>query len=203
MKFQKLAIALAVAGTFAVGTAQAQQQSPWYVGGGIGQSNYDFHNEWNDSTQTSRDDKDTGYKAFVGYRLSQRWGVELGYAKLGDFNSNYSDLNTKTEATSWTLAATGAFPINAQFSLLGRLGVARNTAEFSETEIPGGASASAKKTKTGLFWGLGAQYNYSQKIALRLDYDNYGKFGEAFVDDRITTGRAKADMWSLNVVVGF
>lgn len=201
MNFKKIALAAMVAGTF-VGTAQAQQASPWYVGGGIGQSKYDFDSEWNDPSQTSRDDKDSGFKAFVGYRFTPQWGVELGYAKLGDFVSNYTDLNTETEATSWSLAATGTFPLTGQFSLLGRLGVTRNTADLSEAEVPGPGSASFKKTKTGLLWGLGAQYHFSPRIAARLDYDNYGKFGNSF-DEDASTGRAKADMFSLNVVVGF
>jgi hypothetical protein len=35
-------------------------------------------------------------------------------------------------------------------------------------------------------------------LSVRLDYDNFGKFG-----DEAETGRAKVGMWSINAVVRF
>ena len=209
-------LAVATASFIAIPSAYAQQPtSGWYLGGGIGKSNFELETADFDiaGTTQTRDESDTGWKLFAGYQFTQHFGAEVMYARLGEASAGYSvgaagSARVDYEASSWALAATARYPFRA-FSLLGRLGAAKNEAELTVGSVGGplgaaltaaglGAGTSASKTRSSLYWGLGAQFDVARNFSVRLDYDNFGKFGNE--DD---TGRAKADLWTVNAVVRF
>src|SRR5207237_577858 len=91
------------------------------------------------------------------------------------------------KASSFGLAATARYPIG-RFSLLGRLGAARNEAKLQMGSASGALGTalaaagmppgtSSKKDKNSLIFGLGAQYDFAGNFGVRLDYDNFGNFG--------------------------
>ena len=95
------------------------------------------------------------------------------------------------------------------FSAVGRLGIAWNTAERSAltgggfTTIP--PIPAASKHRFGLLWGVGGSYDFTPALSLRLEYEDYGKFGEAAGNTGFiqTTGRATIHMYSLNFLARF
>jgi OOP family OmpA-OmpF porin len=160
-------IAVAVAAMMLSSLAFAQQG---YVGIGAGESSTDVG---------SGHSRDTAYKAYVGYDFNRNWGMEAAYVDLGKPNYPLGD----ARETAWYLAGKGTLPISNQFDLFAKLGATRN-----KRDLFGDSS------RTDLLAGVGAEYNFNKQVGLRLEYEDFGKFG----DDGII-GRSRANMWSLSV----
>jgi OmpA-OmpF porin, OOP family len=162
-------------------------------------------------SQTSKDETDTVYKFFVGYQLFKYFGLELGYTDFGKFAYNFTSPTGAPgkmtyKANSTALSAIGAIPLMRDFSLTGRVGVTSNRARRSAFEgftvIP--PAPEATNRKTSLTWGAGIQYDFSSALAMRLEYEDYGKFGKVvstFGSEE--TGRATIHMYSLNFIARF
>src|ERR1035437_1007339 len=138
---KKLLMAAAISAVFLAGSASAQT----YLGAGAGASR-------TDSSETS-------WKLYGGFQFNPTWGVELGYTDLGHYrNSNIE---------SWSLAGTGTMPLNADWSLLGKLGGDSNRPRFA-----GGSNHS------NLLVGLGVGYSLTKNVGLRLEYEDFGKLSK-------------------------
>jgi OOP family OmpA-OmpF porin len=72
------------------------------------------------------------------------------------------------------VAGTATLPINTSFSVFGKLGFSRNSARY---EALGGYNAG---TKTSPMIGFGANYNITPQIAVRVEYEDFGKFSSDF-----------------------
>ena len=122
--------------------ASAPTAAQMYVGAGVG---------------ASRTDTDeTSYKLYGGYQFNPTWGAELAYNDLG----RYRNANIE----SWTLAGVGTLPLGAQWSLLGKLGLAANRTRFAGTT-----------NYKDLLVGVGVGYSFSKQFGLRLEYEDFGK----------------------------
>lgn len=160
----------------------------------------------------SVDDTDTTWNIGVGYRINRNFAVELGYANLGEYNVSYrtslaggvSD-STDYEVSAWKLAAVGMLPLAHGFSIIGKLGFARTEAqaEFRFTASGIDESDRAKEARNGVFWGVGAQYDFNAKVGVRAEYENYGKVGEKFTDAGNEPGEAKISTFNVNLVYSF
>jgi OOP family OmpA-OmpF porin len=95
---------------------------------------------------------DTGWKIFGGYRFNQNIAAELGYGLLFDKGG--------VELTSLEAVAVGMFPLANQFSIIGKLGFAMLEAD------PGG-------DETELTYGIGAQYDVTRNLGVRLQWQRY------------------------------
>lgn len=157
--------AMAATGAHAQNTTRGTAQpSPWSLGASIGQSDAKMPNSVGDSS-------DTSYKAFGGYQFSPNWGAEVGYNHLGkDFAMTVPGGVATGKLTNWYGAAVGTLPLGSGFSLLGKLGLARNEADFS---------GAGKDTRTGLMMGVGAEYAITPALSARLEYEDYGKFSDS------------------------
>jgi OOP family OmpA-OmpF porin len=212
----------------ATGTVQAQQQAfrpHFFAGGGVGWGMADFDSsDFSPSAAAAAirtipgmpagggltgnsDDSSVAWKLFGGYQFLPWLAVEASYANLGEFTYDYfgtgtwalGGANVKYKVSSWNLAAVGILPLG-QFGLYGKLGAAFTNAKLDFTiSVPGAsASASERKSKTNLLWGLGARYDFHQNWAGQLEYENYGTVG-----NEDNTGRVKASAVYLNVMYKF
>ncbi len=166
---KKLIIAvIAVAST--MGIAQAQTG---YVGAGIVSADH----KYNIGGATGLDGD--GYKAsgklFGGVDINQTFAVEAGYAHFGSADANYSIAgvpgSVSSKGHSLYVAGKATMPVNEQFSLFGKLGVARNKYELNSAT----AAYNFDDSKTEAYGALGAQYNLSKQVALSLEVEHYGK----------------------------
>jgi OOP family OmpA-OmpF porin len=214
-----------LAGAFllaAGGAAAADVDSGFYGGLGIGKSKAKLKAEdfslRTAGIQENRDEVDTAYKFFGGYQFSQYIGAEASYTDFGKFAYIYNatpiglgEARVNYKATSWAVSSLGRIPLGqSRFSLTGRLGVAYNKAERSA--LTGGgfstspAIPSATKRSVGLLWGAGGQYDFTPALSLRLEYEDYGKFGQSQSNTAVfpqQTGRATIHMYSLNFIARF
>lgn len=167
--------------------AQAQGS---YAGINIGRATNDPGNAG--AALVSRDETNTGFKMYGGIGFTKNWGAEVGYAGLGKVNNMYrfgaTDTSLNYDTKSLYVAGTGTLPLNDQFSLFAKLGVAGN-------RTSGGVSGPGLRfrgdsNKGSAMGGIGATYNFSKNLGLALEYEDFGK-----VDD----GDAKARMWSVGM----
>lgn len=145
---KKIAIA-AVLSAFVAAPVLAENA---YVGLSAGQNKMDV----------SGAKSSTAFSIFGGYSFNEYIAGELAYADFGSADTDTAGVSIKGNAMS--IAAVGSWPLPNAFSLYARLGYASSKAEQT-----GGTS----ETKDDLTYGIGAQYDATRNVGLRLGYDNY------------------------------
>lgn len=103
----------------------------------------------------------TAIGALGGYNFNQNFAAELAYTDFGS-KSYVGVPNVKSSAVS--LSGVGSYPINEQFSVFAKLGVASTSMS---------ATGSPTTSKSDLTYGVGAQLNVNKQIGIRLGYDVY------------------------------
>lgn len=194
---------------FSVSPAASAQ---WYLGGGAGQSSTRFNTTdfglGSALVSESQDKSKTAYKIFAGYDFTRNWAIEGAYSNLGKPRYKYSGVGalagTAGQAdfreSAWSIAAKGALPLNEQFNVFGKLGLASDKAKATGSSNSAALNALAgfpitvSKTRGSGLFGLGGELNVAKNVGIRLEYEDYGKFGDAN-----NTGRTKASMWSLGL----
>jgi OOP family OmpA-OmpF porin len=174
MKTRKLAAAslLAIAGALAASQASAQP----YLGGSIGQSDVDDEITTGLITSGSVDGKDTAFKIFGGYMFNRNFGVEGAYVDLGEVSYSGSFggapvTGGKVEINGFNVSAVGAFPVNEQFSVFGKIGLFIWDADASDTT--GGVPFSASADGTDLSFGVGVNYSFTRNLGVRAEWEMF------------------------------
>ncbi|STR18761.1 Outer membrane protein II [Janthinobacterium lividum] len=183
--------------------------SAWYIGAGVGQSRATIDEPRlraslaaNGETVTgfSKDQRDTGYKLFVGRQLNQYFAVEAGYFDLGkfDFKSTTSGngvLNGQAAFRGVNLDLLGQLPLSQRLSLLGRVGMhyTKTNTEFSGNRLLGSTNTHASERKLNAKVGLGLEYKFSEALALRGEVERYR------LNDAVGN-RGDADLYSVSLV---
>ncbi len=111
---------------------------------------------------------------FGGFQFNQNVALEVGYTDFGTVAGGL------IKFTGFDVAAVGTLPINQQFSLFGRLGMASVKEDFSLA----GLSAS----RTAPTFGIGGQFNVNQQFGIRLAYDRYA-FGDGTIFNQGNIGQ--------------
>lgn len=201
-------------------TANAQ----WFGGISAGQSKSKLNsNDWdaNDSTTWSGSSNNvdkTAWKIFGGYEYNKNLAVELGYAHFGSPSKKITGIGVRTgdliSATAkeyaWYLAGKATLPINEQFGIFGKLGATWNKSKLNVVSNDAAINAfkgwpyDETKTRTSVLYGVGAEYNFNKQAGIRLEYENFGRFGNRLSSPPPEgTGRTKVDMWSLGLAYKF
>jgi OOP family OmpA-OmpF porin len=161
----------AAAMAVSAGAMAQQADTGLYVGAMIGQSDLEI-------------DKDTAWKASIGYQINRTFAVEAGYTNLGEVSETVAGVTAEAEATAWEVIGLAKFPVANQLSLYGLVGIA-----MAEVEARVGG-VSADDDSTELTFGFGAQYDFSRNMGVRAQWQRYG------ADDDI-------DVISVGLVVKF
>ena len=150
-----------------------------YVGGSLGTPNYS--NSINGIGGGGGGDG-TGLKLYGGDQLTPNFAVEGGLFSLGRSSDSMGTVKTR----GVYLDGVGSYMFMPKWSVLGSLGVAQ--ARFTTTQ--GNDSSPALKL------GVGLQYDLSQQVALRLQFDRY-HFSNAF------DAKPNVGAYTIGVKVGF
>lgn len=156
MKFSKFTSVFALAAMSALALASAPALAEgYYAGASLGQSKITVDGYTGSETMS-------GGKVFGGYTLNPNFSVELGYANLG--KKSYSAFNGTIKAYSVFGDIVGTLPLGANFDLLGRVGVASTHAS---------SSLAGSDNSTNVKLGVGVQYNFNPKMAVRAEWEQY------------------------------
>lgn len=187
---KKLLIAAAVASTFMATSAFAQG----YIGFGVGSSNSRGANSTVGAVSVTGGESSKGSaKIYGGFQFTPNWGLEAQYTDLGNRNYTVNNAgvvtNGNARSSQYSLAGTGTLPIAQSFALIGKLGVSANRANY-----PGSSN------KTSLMAGVGVSYSITPRLAVRLEYEDFGKFSD---NNGFGGGSIRANNTSLNLQYAF
>ncbi len=166
-----------------------------YLGASAGQSSADI----TCPAGTSCDDSDSAWKVYGGLEVNEYLSMEVGYIDLGKVG--YSGAKTGSRETNgMTLQLVGTYALNPSITLIGRGGM-----NILNTEV-NGTIAGTPNNNTGdtdIVWsaGLGAQYNFTQSLGLRMEWERYFKTGSPSLNGG--TGEADIDLLSAGLVFKF
>ena len=166
-----------------------------YLGASAGQATADI----SCPAGTSCDDKDTAWKVYGGLEVNEYISMEAGYVDLGKVG--YSGAKTGSRETKgMLLQLVGTYALNPSFTLIGRGGM-----NFLATDVNGTIAGTPNNnaSDTDVVWsaGLGAQYNFTQSVGLRMEWERYFKTGSPAANGG--TGEANVDLLSAGVVYKF
>lgn len=180
-----------------------------YIGAGIGQTRSytkaapviknlngqgGFVNSW------ATDEKDVGYKLFVGKQLSRYFAVEAGFFDLGNFNVQTRNnlggvVNAEQKYKGVNLDLIAQLPMSERFSVYGRAGMhyTKATTQFSGNRAVGLFAGEQSEKKLNPKFGVGLEYKLTEALALRAEAENHR------IDDALrSNGNTK--LYSMNLV---
>jgi OOP family OmpA-OmpF porin len=163
--------------------------SAWYVGGSLGQSRAAIDEQRIRRSLTANgaavssfdtDERDLGFKLFVGKQINQYFSVEAGYFDLGKFSvaattSGAGSFRGEAGFRGANLDLVGQLPLTQRLSLLGRAGMqyAHTKTSFSGNRLAAVTNPNASENKLGPKLGLGLEYKLSEALALRGEVERY------------------------------
>lgn len=202
-----IAAALAPAGALA---QQRAAGAGWYSGLSVGGSEIGMSDgvlpvTGATATSLSKDESSTGFKLFAGYRYNPNFALEGGYTDFGKFDARRNvtapvvgSMSRNTKVFGFHLDAVGILPLQGGFSLFGKLGalysVSKSSISTDGAIVPlATTSLNPKRSEWNPKVGLGAGYDFSNGLGLRLEYERVGNVGDT------GTGEGNIGMWSIGL----
>ncbi len=116
---------------------------------------------------------DPGVISFgAGYRFSPNIAAELGYTFFGDSKITSGSNWLTMKLSSLHPAVVGTLPVNDQFSVFGKFGLAINSEKYTSNLTLSTSSYSQNST----YFAFGGQYNLNQQLGMRVQYESFGDF---------------------------
>ena len=195
MKALILVSALAASGLALPAAAQ------WYAGGGLGVANGSLGGSSGALALAARDSRSTSFKLLGGYQFTPNWGLEMQFADLGRFG--YSACSGavcgsgNAALRQSSMAAVGSLPLSNNYYLMAKLGATRNQVHGGDFCAGAVCAGGVGGSRSDLISGIGLGYNFSPRVSLRLEYENFGKLvaGNGFA--------AKGDNWAATLRYSF
>lgn len=155
-----------IAAAFA--TPLAAQAENTYIGGSVGRAEQKL-----DVAGYSIKENTTGYKLVAGAEIAKNFGLEVGYADLREATiaGNGARLSSKPQVLY--VAGTATLPVNEQFSVFGKAGIATAHTEISASVRGFGTNGTDNQT-TGVI-GVGAAYHLTKNVSFVAEYEYFGK----------------------------
>lgn len=123
-----------------------------YIGANLGNAVYD-----------KADDSSAAFGVFGGLHLNEVLAIDVAWVNLGEA----SEGTYKTEVSVLQAALLGKLPVSTDFSLFGKVGLARWKYDLSSTSLSGSDDDIA------VYFGFGADYHISGRSAVRFGADFY------------------------------
>jgi len=132
------------------------------------------------STSINDDDRDFGFKLYGGYKFNKNFALEGGYFILGEFGftANTTPTGTYTGSGKFqglNLDLVGILPVSEKFSAFGRVGYIYTETKdtFSGTGAVTVTNPNPEKKEGNYKYGLGLQYDLTQALGLRVEWERY------------------------------
>ena len=123
-----------------------------------------------------------GWRVFGLYMFNDNFGIETGFSSLGEPDDNRIPADMEVETEGYDVYAVGYYPMSEKLGLIGKAGVATWD---TETEVGDDDSTEVRYTSTDLALSFGGQYDVSERIAIRGEYQWFGRPGCWRVDGAV------------------
>src|SRR5436190_15662552 len=157
------------------------QDAGWYGGLDLGASHL------SGLDLGSLDRSDTAWGFDLGYRVNRNFALEGAYTDLGKFHYSTDTVDGSYRANALSLAAVGILPLESNWSLYGKAGLAHTQAKLD-------APSDVSDKRNGLLVGAGAMYDINRNVYAKAGWDRYASIGSD-----ATTGKSDIDVFSLGV----
>jgi hypothetical protein len=157
------------------------QDSGLYALAGVGVVSLDSTSITTIGAQGTYEDRDTGFRAGIGLRVSDNMATEITVQSLGEFGV----AATKLEATAATLWLVGIAPMTESLGLQAKLGATVYDADVGALNETGG----------GLSFGVGANYRILRNLEITYEYERF--------QAKIFAGRSSFDVYSVGAKLHF
>lgn len=114
-------------------------------------------------------DHDTSFEFFGGYQFHKNFGLQAGYVVLNKLRIDSDPVFTIAPNTVY-LASTVSYPINKQFAITGKLGVASTRTTFNASKM----KTREFRNNTAVV-GFGLTYVLTPEITAVAEYENFGR----------------------------
>jgi hypothetical protein len=174
---------LALSGTWTA--ANAENDSGFYLGGGVGQFNVQIDDvDDTDDAVERLDDSDTSWKAFVGYRFNPYISLEAAYIDFGgpsdSLESSGSSGDYKIEMSGFAPYVIGTLPLGP-VELFGKVGYYFYDADLSvDLDDLGGDVFQSNSSEEDLLYGVGVGMTFFEHLHARLEYE---RIDSSVIDD--------------------
>lgn len=194
---QIIGLAGLIVATAGVSPLVLAQDSGWYIGASTGQTNAKDFCPSQIPVGSSCDDTSGAYSVFGGYQVIKYLGVEAGYTNLGDVKVSASGTTNTFKAKGAELLGVGTIPINSWLEVYGKVGVFFWDADRG---CAGTSCMFGSKSETGsdLTYGLGAKFNFSKYVGVRVQFQRYQDVG-----DKAPISGSDIDFLSVGIVFKF
>lgn len=160
----------------AISTPALSQETRWYLGGSIGQSQFDQDLALVTAlgaTGVTTEDSDTGFKIYGGYQFTRNWGIEVGYIDFGSTEvrgtAGGGSFRVNIDLTALTVAGVGTLPLNPNFSLFGKAGVYVWDAKAGSS----GTIVAAGNDGIDPMVGIGVLYNLNRNLGVQAEFEHF------------------------------
>ena len=191
MKLASVSRTLGILALTIIASPVVRAQDPgWYLGGNVGKTESKLEDDQlikgllsasaTPGVNTT-DNRNTGWKAFVGYRFNPYFSLEGGYFELGKFgftsaaSAPAGTLGGNVEVKGLNFDAVVNIPFTEKFSLFVRAGA--NYADTRDSLTGTGsfavANANPKKRDLNYKYGAGLQYDFTNSFGMRGEYERY------------------------------
>jgi opacity protein-like surface antigen len=172
-----LASALIALGfSFGSAVARADNNTGFYVGGGVGQFNIDIDGiDGIDEAVERLDDDDTAWQAFVGWRLNPYISLQAAYIDYGrpsdDFSTSGSSGNYRAKLSGFAPTVIGTVPLGP-VELSGKIGYYFYDLDV-QANIDRPLNPQFKSSDSGedLMYGVGLGLTLFERLNARLEYE--------------------------------
>ena len=192
-------------------TANAQEQSDWYIGASTGYTKASLATEkalagfkasGSSSAVVSSYDSDSVVTVFGGWRFTEYLALELGYGNLGEFEYEATGVPAsrqigQAKINGALVSLLGSVPMGEGIRGFARLGVANMSVEqhFSNPAL-GAAFANGKESGSKLSAGLGIELALSEDFSVRAAMERF-----ELAENRVTAKNINA--FSLGILFNF
>jgi len=190
MKSSRTSRTLGLAALVAITSPLAiAEDAGWYGGGSVGRAwaeiddrriTRELQAAGFATTSISKDERDTAFKLFSGYRFSKYFALEGGYFDLGEFGfvSTTVPAGTLSGATrirGLNVDAVAFLPFTEKLSAFGRGGLnhAETKTSFADTGLVTVLDPVSNKRASHYKFGVGLQYDFTQALAMRVEAERY------------------------------
>jgi OmpA-OmpF porin, OOP family len=159
------------------GVAHAGEESGPYAGISAGQSSFK-----QDVFGFSVNATDTAFKLFGGYQINRNLAVEGAYIDAGNAEDTVDGVTFGLDSSAFQASLRAILPFSPQFAGYVRGGIL--IWEGTATVSDGFSSGSADTDGNDFSWGLGLQFEFTERTQGRLEFEGAKTDG---VDHRLIT----------------
>ena len=175
MQKARMITAIAARGLLGSSAAVAQydNRAPWrgdfwgYVGASAGESKFNTDCRQGVTRFFDCDTRDTGFKVYVGGRVNEVFGLEVGYTDFGRIRASGGDTN----AWAIPITLTAGTPLGTRFGIFGKVGGLYGRTDV--TADPDTLFDTGHKNGWGFTYGAGMTFAITPNLQLRADVDRY------------------------------